>query len=57
MNPIQNGLKEGNALLPCFSTLLWIHYLEGPRILGGTGIEGTHCLLFHVDDVILLGET
>ena len=31
MFPIRNGLKQGDALSPCFSTMLWSMPLEGFR--------------------------
>jgi hypothetical protein len=32
--PIQNGMEQGDALSPCFSTLLWNMPSEGSKITG-----------------------
>jgi hypothetical protein len=57
MFPIQNGLKQGDALLPLFFNFsleyaireVQVHQLE-------LKLNGTHQLLVYADDVNLLGD-
>jgi hypothetical protein len=52
--PIQNGLKQEDALLP----LLFNSPLEyGIREVQGNETNGTHQLLVYADDVNLLGDS
>jgi hypothetical protein len=50
--PIQNGLKQGDALSPLLFNFRICHY-EGARKPGGTELNGIHQLLAYADDVNL----
>jgi hypothetical protein len=54
--PIQNGLKQGDALLPWFFNFALECAIK--KVLDnkvGLELNGTHQLVVHVDDVNLLG--
>jgi hypothetical protein len=55
--PIQNGLKQGDALSPLFFNFAFdyaIRKVQGNQV--GLKLNGTHQLLAHADDVNLLGD-
>jgi hypothetical protein len=55
--PIQNGLKQGNALSPlCFNLALEYTIREVQESQVGLKLNGTHKLLVYADDVNLLGD-
>jgi hypothetical protein len=54
---IQNGLKQGHALLPLlFNFTLTYTIIRVPENQVGLKINGTHQLLVYADDVNLLGD-
>jgi hypothetical protein len=54
--PIQNGLKEGDALSPLlFNFTLEYAIRKVQKIWVGLKLKGTHQLLVHADKVNLLG--
>jgi hypothetical protein len=52
--PIQNGLKQGDALQFCLR--IRVCHQESPRNLVGLELNGTHQLFAYADDVNLLGS-
>jgi hypothetical protein len=55
--PIQNGLKQGDALLPLFFNFALKHALKKVQENQvGLKLNGIHQLLVYADDVILLGD-
>jgi hypothetical protein len=55
--PIQNGLKQGDALLPLLFNFVLeyvIKKVQGNQV--GLKLNGTHQLLVYADDVNLLGD-
>jgi hypothetical protein len=56
MFPIQNGLKQGDALLPLLSAIQLEYDIMTVIENQDTSLNGTHLLLVNYDDVNLLGE-
>jgi hypothetical protein len=55
--PIQNGLKQGDALSPLFFNLaLEYAIMKVQENQAGLKLNGTHQLLAYADDVNLLGD-
>jgi hypothetical protein len=52
--PIQNGLKQGDALSPLFSNFA-LEYAVRNQV--GSKLNGTHQLLVYADDINLLGDS
>jgi hypothetical protein len=56
--PIQNGLKQGDALLPLlFNFALEYAFRKVLENLVGLELHGTHQLLAYADDISLLGDS
>jgi hypothetical protein len=53
---VKNGLKQRDALSPCFSTLLKYAITRVQVKPDGVKLNGTNQLLVHADDVNILGE-
>jgi hypothetical protein len=57
MFPIQNGLKQGNVLLPLlFNYALEYAIIKVQENQMGMKLNGAHQLLIYADDVSLLGD-
>jgi hypothetical protein len=55
--PIQNGLKQGDALSPLFCNFALEYVIRKVQeIQAGLKLNGTHQLLAYADDVNLLGD-
>jgi hypothetical protein len=55
--PVQNGLKEGDALLPLlFNFALEYDIMQVQETQVELKLNGTHQLLAYIDDVNLLGD-
>jgi hypothetical protein len=52
---VKNGLKQGDALSPCFTTLLKYAITRVQVKQDGVKLNGTHLLLVYADDVNILG--
>jgi len=55
--PLRNDLKQGDALSPLLFNFVVQHAIKGVKInQDGLKLNGTHQLLFYVDDVSMLGR-
>jgi hypothetical protein len=53
--PIQNGLKQGDALSPLIFNFALEYTIR--RVVEKVKLNGTHQILAYADDVNILGET